>query len=139
MVEEELPAETSPGSGSGNAEAAAVIAAASSSRGFCPQHEGWNLSFYCMQCYTFVCAQCVYKGAHLGHKFRPMMKAIEVVKTDFAQKLRMLADRRSKMREFAEALPGTLPTLSEEKDRAISVIKARHPESEEKAPSHPGP
>jgi len=108
-----------------HAEAAAVIAAASSSRGFCPSHKGWNLSFYCMQCYTFVCAQCVYNGEHLGHKFKPMMKAIEVVKTTFEQKLRVLADRRSRMREFAEALPGTLPTLTEEKDRAINVIRNR--------------
>lgn len=103
----------------------AQVIAASSTRGFCPQHDGWNLSFYCMQCYTFVCAQCVYKGDHLGHKFKPMKKAIEVVKSTFEEDLTKLADRRTAMREFAARLPGMLPTLRDERDRANKVIKSR--------------
>ena len=87
----------------------------------CPEHSGWNLSFYCMQCYSFVCAQCVYKGSHLGHKFRPMMKAIEVVQATFEEQITKLADRRAALREFSHGLPGMLPALAEERMRATKA------------------
>jgi len=48
-----------------------------------------------------------------------------VVKSDFAEKLTRLAEMRTEMREFSERLPGMLPSLDEEKERAINVIRNR--------------